>query len=159
MSPFVPFYLKMIHAIISASMAKSKPKTKPATKLPAKIGRPSKYPEAMKLLPEAFEEMKEGASITEVAAIINVHRDTIYDWLQDPEKQEFSDTIKKGLRLCEAWWEKHGRKEVHNKDFNSTLWYMNMRNRFGWRDKQEISIDEDLKNAIKVYVPEEDEAE
>lgn len=37
--------------------------------------------------------------------------------------------------LSEAWWEEHGRLNLHNREFNSVLWYMNMKNRFGWRDR------------------------
>lgn len=103
-------------------------------------GRPSKYDPSM--CKDIVALMKEGASKTEVCAHLDIHYDTLLEW-SNPEgeyyKEEFSDAIKKGERLSEAWWQMKGRTNLENKDFSATLWYMNMKNRFGWRDKQEIT--------------------
>ena len=37
------------------------------------------------------------------------------------------------------------------------LWYMNMKNRFGWRDKQDINHGGDVKGVV-VYLPQEKRA-
>jgi len=106
----------------------------------SEVGRPSKYKPEM--CDQAIELMREGASLVEVAAEIGVCRETIWDWTsEDSERfiEEFSNTIKKGIRLSEAWWERKGRTSLENKDFSYTGWYMNMKNRFGWRDKQEVT--------------------
>jgi len=98
-------------------------------------GRPSKYkPEYCNTV---VELMSEGASKTEVAAYIGVVKSTIYEW--EKNHDEFSNAIKKGEELSEAWWERHGRMQLENPKFNHVLWYMNMKNRFGWRDKQELT--------------------
>lgn len=84
-----------------------------------------------------------GASDVEVKAYIYDKRKSFSNdlwnrWLE--EEQEFSETIKVGKMLSEAWWNKNGRENLQNKEFNYTGWYMNMKNRFGWRDKTEQDI-------------------
>jgi hypothetical protein len=111
----------------------------------AKVGRPKKD---LSSLPdnwhdEVLELYSEGASDVEIKALIYGWRGTFScdlwnRWMK--EEPEFSITIKGGRMLSESWWNKSGRKNLKDKDFSYTGWYMNMKNRFGWRDKQETTL-------------------
>lgn len=111
----------------------------------AKVGRPK---EDLSSLPdnwheEVLELYSEGAADVEIKALIYQWRGTFScdlwnRWMK--ENDEFSITIKKGRMLSESWWNKSGRKNLKEKDFSYTGWYMNMKNRFGWRDKQETTL-------------------
>jgi hypothetical protein len=80
-------------------------------------------------------EMEHGASLQEVKVLLGISNDLYDRWMK--EDIEFSETIKRGKELSEAWWLKQGRTNLSNKEFSPTLWYMNMKNRFGWRDRSE----------------------
>jgi len=82
-------------------------------------------------------EYENGASDVEIKAIIIKWRGKFSNGLFNrwiDEEVEFSQTIKTGRILSEAWFQKHGRKNLTNKDFSYTGWYMQMKNRFGWAD-------------------------
>jgi len=109
------------------------------------MARPKKtLSEAKENLPknwyeQILTEYSEGASDVEIRAMLigwldSFSLDLWKRWIE--EEEEFSLTIKKGKQLSEAWWVKSGRKNLENKDFSATLFYMNMKNRFGWADKQ-----------------------
>ena len=98
------------------------------------MARPTKYKPQM--CEVVIELMREGASQDEVIGHLDISRDTFYRWKE--EHEEFSDSIKRGSQLSQAWWEKKGRISLDDRQFNSTLWYMNMKNRFKWADKQEV---------------------
>ena len=108
-----------------------------------KVGRPL---ETIKDLPEGWYNdilslYKDGASDVEIKALIYDWRGSfsndLWDrWLKD--EPQFSETIKAGKMLAEAWWNKNGRINLNSKEFNYTGWYMQMKNRYGWKDTQQI---------------------
>jgi hypothetical protein len=110
------------------------------------VGRPAK---TLEDLPQGWQEtilqeMAQGASKQEIKALLGVSNDQHARWTKTPEEgqaddyQEYREAIKRGEQLCEAWWEKTGRTNLQTPYFSATLWYMNMKNRFGWKDKSEV---------------------
>lgn len=102
-------------------------------------GRPTKYRDDMP--DKVIELMSEGASKNEIAGTLGISYETLCEWQKvggDYYIKEFSDAIKKGEALSLCWWERQGRKQLENKEFSYTGWYMNMKNRFKWADKQEV---------------------
>jgi len=71
-----------------------------------------------------------------VIGSLDISKDTYYRWKE--ENKDFSDAIKRGIGLSRAWWEKEGRISLRDREFNYTGWYMNMKNRFKWADKQDV---------------------
>lgn len=82
--------------------------------------------------------MQYGASRAEVYALLDISDMTFARLMR--EDKEFAGTIKRGERLSKSWWENTARTSLRNKEFNSTLWYMNMKNRFGWVDRQQTEL-------------------
>lgn len=108
-----------------------------------KAGRPK---EGIEDLPEGWYNhilslYREGASDVEIKALIYDWRGSFSNdlwerWMR--EEPQFSETIKTGRLISEAWWHKEGRTSLREKEFNYTGWYMQMKNRFGWKDSQQI---------------------
>lgn len=110
-------------------------------------GRPTKYDPSMCQL--AIYHMSEGASKIEVMAALGLKSTTtFYEYVE--KFPEFACAVKQGEVLSQAWWMSKGRQNIDTKEFNSTLWYMNMKNRFGWADKQEIKQDSNVKINVEI---------
>lgn len=113
-----------------------------------------------------FLEMgKEGCSDVEIRAEFGISQDLWERWLA--EDQEFSVTAKAAKAACHAKWEQMGRKMAFGQaEGNPTTWIFNMKNRFGWRDKQDIEhsgqinhadmTEEELDRRIAALSPRED---
>lgn len=93
-----------------------------------------------------INQMSQGASKEELILVLGLGHDTFYRLKK--EDKEFQDAIKKGEELCKAWWMNVGRINMVNKNFSPVLWYMNMKNRFGWKDKSETDVTSNGKQII-----------
>jgi transposase len=113
------------------------------------MARPTKYKAAM--CDVVIELMREGASQDEVIGHLDISRETFYRWKE--ENQEFSDSIKRGRSLSLTWWERQGRLSLKDREFNYTGWYMNMKNRFKWADKQEVKNEGITTVIVKSKIP------
>lgn len=81
----------------------------------------------------ALDLMRNGASLREVAAELDISYETLNAWRNDWKHREFTEALDLGVSLAQAWWEKLGRAGAAGKvDINATIWIATMRNRFGW---------------------------
>jgi hypothetical protein len=110
-------------------------------------------------LPKGWErlilsQMARGASKQEIKAALHISNDQHARWMALPEEgqpdefQKYRETVKRGDQLCEAWWEKQGRINLSKRQFSPVLWYMNMKNRFGWKDRNEVVNNDPGRDAL-----------
>lgn len=88
-------------------------------------------------MPEGWQDKildlyAEGMSDYEVMTEMTLHFETFKRLLTDPE---FNEVVGMGRQKSRAWWERAGRVNLQNRDFNATLWKINVQNRLGWSDK------------------------
>lgn len=81
-----------------------------------------------------LDMMSEGASRAEVIVAISARSYAIFSRLQE-EDAEFGRMVAFGEVLSKAWWLKIGRENLKSRYFQTGLWSQNMKNRFGWTDK------------------------
>jgi hypothetical protein len=119
------------------------------------MARPTKYKkEYCELL---IEHMDTGGSFESFAADLNVCRQTLYDWTE--AHPEFLDTKKRAEAKALRYFERLGDDMMKGliEKGNSTVWIFNMKNRFKWTDRHEITkdvkdMDEDEFNALAAKV-------
>lgn len=93
---------------------------------------------------ELLAWMSEGQSVSYFCAKNSISRQTFVNWLA--EYPEFKEAYDVALEKCESYWQTLADQYLVNyKDspvLNTTLWSMNMRNRFGWSEHRRIKVDE-----------------
>ncbi len=107
---------------------------------------------------DILELYREGASDVEIRALIYEKcKDktkcsfNLWDrWIN--EEIEFGETIKTGKILSESWWHKQGRTSLKDREFNFTGWYMQMKNRFGWKDNHQIEANVNIPNLPDIVI-------
>ena len=107
-----------------------------------KVGRPTKY--TPELCEKVIAELKKGAGIEEIGLALDVGYSTLYEWME--KYPELAEAIKKGREFSKGWWMREGRLALRDKEFSYVGWYMQMKNRFGWSDKQESNHNVNIKH-------------
>lgn len=88
-----------------------------------------------------------GGTMQEMAALLKISQWQFKHLVGRDEY--FEAVVITAEELAEAWWLKNGRTNLTNKQFHPSLYYMNMKNRYGWKDRQDItSKDEQLPTPI-----------
>lgn len=82
-------------------------------------------------------EYAEGAADVEIAKLLDMTEEQFYR--TENENAAFAIFVQKGRTLSKAWWYELSRKNVRLKEFNTPLYVINMKNRFGWADKTETN--------------------
>lgn len=103
------------------------------------MGRKSKYEE--KFCDQLIEDMAEGLSFEACCGNIGVSKDTGYEWVK--RYPEFAEAKQIGEARGQYFWERSARDNllIDSKElkFNSTVFIFTMKNRFGWRERKELS--------------------
>ena len=99
--------------------------------------RGSKGKYKKELCEKARALLEQGYSKQATAGALGISVRTFYQWLED--HPQFSQAVEQGEAGSQKWWEDRGRESCAGDSFNATVWVMTMKNRFGWRDKQEIT--------------------
>ncbi|UFK09588.1 DNA-packaging protein small subunit [Xanthomonas phage DES1] len=84
---------------------------------------------------KVYDMYAEGAGDAEVAAELKLTLKQFYQQISDNDK--FATLIEFGRTMSQAWWERNARKNINNKQFNTSLWSFYMKNKHGWADKIE----------------------
>lgn len=118
-----------------------------------KGGRPPKTTED---LPANWREIVlgmsvEGKSDVQIRAALCGTSINLWQALKKRD-QEFGSILEQGKVLCESWWQNQAHDNLKSRSFNCVLWYMNMKNRFGWKDKSEMKHTGDFTFAQMVKV-------
>jgi hypothetical protein len=125
--------------------------------IPKKIGRPSEY--EARFCDIVVDSMSKGYSKEAAAGIIGISKNTLYEWAK--RHKDLADALALGEDLSRVWWEsKLVDYVVHSKNgsqINAAVFNLNMKNRFGWRDKTEISADQETRKSFGFSLDEKPE--
>ena len=105
-----------------------------------KNGRPrttiSKLPKNWKQI--AMDCGEAGGGIVEIRVRLGIAETGYRTLMKDSKK--FRRTIMRARELSNVWWDTTGRKLATGAEGKAAVWIFNMKNRFGWHDKQSIDL-------------------
>lgn len=113
-----------------------------------RAGRPSDYdPDYCEQL---VEHMGQGFSFESFAGKIGVHRSTLYNWADTYD--EFQEAKEEGEMRSRYFWEGMGILGMSGRlpHFNSTTWIFNMKNRHSWKDKVDVTTDDQKIESVSI---------
>lgn len=118
-----------------------------------KGGRPKKYTE-VEIMQQKINNYFEGCNknnepytVTGLCLALDICRDTLAEYAK---KEEFSDTIKKAKLKVENYLERH-----LITDSSTTGIIFNLKNNFGWTDKQQLEHSGNINNPFEGLSTEE----
>ena len=79
----------------------------------------------------------DGYTDIEVMAEHGITKKTFNDMYKS--SSEFAEYIDHCRTLSQAWWISKARENLWSKEFNSSMWAFNMKNRYAWADKVEAT--------------------
>jgi DNA-binding XRE family transcriptional regulator len=112
-------------------------------------GRPLKYKSVKSMqedIDKYFAECDENGkpyTVSGLAYALGTNRQTLLNY---EEKEEFFDTIKSAKAKIELFNE----EMLYNKDVSTTGVIFNLKNNYGWKDKQEIEAEVNSDLTIKI---------
>jgi hypothetical protein len=71
---------------------------------------------------------REGKSLTQISALIDVPKKTMFWWAEKYE--DFRTALTRAKEQEQAWWEDKGQECLTDKTFNANLWIKSMQARF-----------------------------
>ncbi len=83
------------------------------------VGRPSKYDQ--KLCYDVLALSMQGKSVKQIVRDLGIGRSTYYEWVNDINKPEFTDTHKKGRDVSEAWWDDLKQNSINDQSYQFLL--------------------------------------
>jgi hypothetical protein len=90
------------------------------------MGRPTLYkPEFCE---QVIELGKQGKSITQIAAKLDVDKATVLRWKD--EKEDFSTAMSRALTFSQEWWEDQAQVGLTDRNFNAAIWHKSVVSRF-----------------------------
>lgn len=99
----------------------------------------------LKIVTEAYQE---GYSDVEVCRELRITLKQFSKLYTDNDK--FAELIDFGRMLSHAWWMEKARRNLNDRAFNTSLYVMVMKNRYGWAEKLEaVAVDPNDAQSIK----------
>lgn len=91
-----------------------------------------------------------GKSVGAVCASLGITNETYIKWQKD--YPEFKEAVELGKMLEQEHWEQIGYEAMLGKikDFNSQVWSLTVKNRFNYKEKTELSGDQDSPLSVNV---------